>query len=315
MLTGATRKIKELWRGRAKPSEPAVCSETVCSAESSPSICTRTPEQIAGMPDDELFREIHRVYDGTAGIELIAELESRWAKEASVKKDPRKKGEGKKLEKPAGKPKTKGKSELREFVQSIRGPSVPVKITPYESALLGTMGVVWPKNDLLHVIEKQVDPRSRIVMLLGLVAGLRPNEIVRLLVRDVDVERNELFIAPYGPVPSRTIPIPEFLTGELQEFIGHRHDGRLIEGYGRTKQFTLNALHGIYAEYAPEGMSAWNMRWHSVLFWYRETHDIDGIAAYHGITSNHRSRMRHKVEAMSSIYDRMEQKMQATNTN
>lgn len=303
MLIGAKRKIIELWHGRAETNETkAVCSETVCT----PAVSTRTPEQIAGMSDDELIREIHRAYDGTPEIELISELESRW-------------GDGKTALKIAlGGPKsrppkrTPSAAVTRSKQAALITPEVTVEMTAAEQAVIGLETRLWQKHEIDRIIAEQHDPRSRLFMNLSAYAGLRPREIVDLQVQDLNVAKNLLYIRKHGENPPRRIEIASWLTADILRYAEGRETGQLFRGCTPDGRFTITMLLGVYDKYTPKGFTAWVLRWHFAVFMYRAKRDMALTMRYIGLDPIQHGMALKKITAMTELYERMLAKAEQT---
>lgn len=306
MLTGVTRKIKELWRGRTEPSEPAVCSETACSAESTPAVCTITPEQIAGMSDEELIREIHHAYDGTAEIELIEELESRWGEEKTALKIA--------LGGPTRMPKQRGTKAAvtRSKKAATITPEVTVDMTAAEHALIGLETRLWQKHEIDRIIAEQHDPRNRLFMNLSAYAGLRPREIVDLQVQDLNASKKILYIRKHAENPPRRIEIAPWLVADILKYAGDRVSGQLFRGCTPDGSFTITTLLGVYDKYTPKGFTAWVLRWHFAVFMYRYTRDMAATMSYIGLNPIQHGMAMKKITAMTELYERMLAKAEQT---
>lgn len=291
MLIGAKRKIIELWHG---------------SAESTPAVCTRTPEQIAGMSDDELIREIHRAYDGTPEIELIEELESRWGKEKTALKIA--------LGGPKSRPPKRVPSAAvtRSKNAALITPEVSVDMTAADRTLIGLDTRMWQKHEIDRIIAEQHDPRNRLIMNLSAYAGLRPREVVELQVQDLNVAKNLLYIRKHGENPPRRIEIAPWLTTDILRYAEGRETGQLFRGNTPDGGFTITTLFGVYDKYTPKGFTAWILRWHFAVFMYRAKRDMALTMRYIGLDPIQHTMAAKKIKAMTTVYERMLAKAEQT---
>lgn len=71
-------------------------------------------------------------------------------------------------------------------------------------------------------------PRDRLVVLLGLLAGLRVSEIARLRVEDLDLDGGALLVRQGKGAKDRWVPCPDSLLGPLAAWVGDRKEGWLF---------------------------------------------------------------------------------------
>ncbi len=96
--------------------------------------------------------------------------------------------------------------------------------------------VVFTKNEITEIL-KNLDGRPRVIVRLLYGTGMRLMECLRLRIKDIDFERNEITIRDGKGGKDRVTMLPNALKEELQACIRHGrllHDYDLKEGYGEV---------------------------------------------------------------------------------
>lgn len=71
--------------------------------------------------------------------------------------------------------------------------------------------------------------RDRLLLMVGLYAGLRVSELVKLAVEDLDFGRRLLMVREGKGKKDRSLPIPKKLLGPLRGWVGARQAGPVFE--------------------------------------------------------------------------------------
>lgn len=85
-----------------------------------------------------------------------------------------------------------------------------------------------PSDELERIVRATTRERDRLMLMLGLYAGLRVSEITKLTVRDLDFSRHLLAVREGKGCKDRVLPIPQFLQAPLRGWVGARRSGPLF---------------------------------------------------------------------------------------
>lgn len=95
------------------------------------------------------------------------------------------------------------------------------------------------------LLQAAGDGRDRLILLCGLLLGLRVSEICKLEVGDVDLERRTVAIRHAKGDRDRVQPIPARLVDELHRWLGDRREGPVFpspRGGGRLSSRAVQRL-------------------------------------------------------------------------
>lgn len=160
-----------------------------------------------------------------------------------------------------------------------------------------------PNLPVVLSVDETIDLLSRMTGVQRLLAhlmygtGMRIREALRLRVKDIDFEQNQIVIRDSKGKKDRTAILPQVLVPDLQEQIAHAkrlHDKDLAEGYG-----SVELPYALERKY-PRAPWAWH--WQYVFPSYKLSQDPrSGIVRRHHLYPNILQRAIHKAAAEAGI--------------
>ncbi len=110
--------------------------------------------------------------------------------------------------------------------------------------------LAWPLDRLALAIESIEDKRVRMVLVLGGCLGLRPTEILRAQVGDLEGDVLSVGLREARNDASvRALPVPATALKWLRQALGRRTTGAMVEPFGPRcgDHYTLSGLHQLTA--------------------------------------------------------------------
>lgn len=100
-------------------------------------------------------------------------------------------------------------------------------------------------NEVEALLAAAASERDRLVLLVGLLLGLRVSEIAHLRIEHVDLDERTVLVEQGKGSKDRVVPIPVRLVGTLAAWIGRRAHGWLFPSPRSGGPLTERALHKL----------------------------------------------------------------------